>query len=264
MSVHQTVVRQLVLVRHGESVWNQENRFTGWQDVDLSPQGVMEARQAGQLLKTEHFFFDGAFTSLLKRAIRTLWFILESLDQCWLPVEKSWRFNERHYGVLQGLNKVEAVKYYGAEQVQQWRRGFSTPPPALALDDPRFPGNDARYASLLKKDLPTTESLAMTVQRVVPYWSHLIQPKVAQGEKILIVAHGNSLRALVKHLDNLSESAIADFNIPTGIPLLYEFDENMQPRYHCYLGDPTAIGEKIAGVASQTHRMSIREPSVDE
>lgn len=264
MSVHKTVVRQLVLVRHGESVWNQENRFTGWQDVDLSPQGVTEALQAGQLLKAQQFCFDCAFTSVLKRAIRTLWFILESLDQCWLPVEKSWRFNERHYGVLQGLNKVEALKRYGPEQVQQWRRGFSTPPPALTVDDPRFPGNDARYASLLKKDLPTTESLAMTIHRIVPYWSHVIQPKVSQGEKILIVAHGNSLRALIKHLDNLSESAIADFNIPTGIPLLYEFDENMQPRDHRYLGDPTAISQKIAAVASQTHRTSIGEPSVGE
>lgn len=252
MSSNKVVSRQLVLIRHGESLWNQENRFTGWYDIDLSPQGVVEAQQAGDLLKSQGLRFDYSFTSLLKRAIRTLWFILERLDQCWLPVENSWKLNERHYGALQGLNKREVVARYGSDQVQRWRRGFDTTPPALQVDDPRFPGHDSRYAHLLKKDLPTTESLAATIQRVVPYWSNVIQPRVAQGQKVLIVAHGNSLRALIKHLDHLSEAAVAKLNIPTGVPILYEFNENMQPSLCRYLGDPQTIRAKRAAVGAQT------------
>lgn len=237
-------IRKLVLVRHGESQWNQENRFTGWSDIDLTARGISEALQAGALLKAHHFIFDHAFTSLLKRAIRTLWSILETLDQLWLPVEKSWRLNERHYGALQGLNKAETAQRYGDEQVALWRRSFSVAPPALSVDDAYFHGQDARYATLQKKDMPTTESLETTLKRVLPYWTDVIQPKVAHGERVIIVAHGNSLRALIKHLDNLSEAAIVNLDIPTGIPLIYEFNNNMRPLNNYYLGGHSALPAK--------------------
>lgn len=244
-------VTKLVLVRHGESQWNQENRFTGWYDVDLSEKGKTEAAEAGKLLKQEGYTFDFAYTSVLKRAIHTLWHILDELDQAWLPVEKSWKLNERHYGALQGLNKAETAEKYGEDQVKAWRRGFAVTPPALTRDDPRFPGNDPRYAGLQAEDLPLTESLALTIERVIPYWNDTILPRIKRGERVLVAAHGNSLRALVKYLDNMSEDAIIELNIPTGIPLVYEFDENFKPLRHYYLGDAEAIAAKAAAVANQ-------------
>lgn len=230
-------VTKLVLVRHGESEWNKENRFTGWTDVELSDKGREEATDAGQLLKKEGFVFDYAYTSVLKRAIHTLWNILDQIDQQWLTVEKNWRINERHYGALQGLDKAETAAKYGDDQVKLWRRGFEITPPELTKDDPRYSGNDPRYANLNPSELPVTESLATTIERVVPYWEAVIKPRVAKGEKVIIAAHGNSLRALVKHLDKMSENEILELNIPTAIPLVYEFDENMQPIKHYYLGD---------------------------
>lgn len=244
-------VTKLVLVRHGESQWNQENRFTGWYDVDLSDKGQEEAKAAGQLLKKEGFHFDFAYTSVLKRAIHTLWNVLDQLDQAWLPVEKSWRLNERHYGALQGLNKAETAEKYGDEQVKQWRRGFAVTPPELEPEDPRFPGQDPRYAGLTAQQLPTTESLALTIERVIPYWNQSILPRIKSGEKVIIAAHGNSLRALVKYLDNLSEEEILELNIPTGVPLVYEFDENFKPLKRYYLGDADEIAAKAAAVANQ-------------
>lgn len=225
-------VTKLVLVRHGESEWNKENRFTGWTDVELSDKGREEATDAGQLLKKEGFVFDYAYTSVLKRAIHTLWNILDQIDQQWLTVEKNWRLNERHYGALQGLDKAETAAKYGDDQVKLWRRGFEITPPELTKDDPRYPGNDPRYANLNPSELPVTESLATTIERVVPYWEEVIKPRVAKGEKVIIAAHGNSLRALVKHLDKMSEDEILELNIPTAVPLVYEFDENMQPIKH--------------------------------
>jgi len=244
-------VTKLVLVRHGESQWNNENRFTGWYDVDLSDKGRTEAKAAGQLLKKEGFTFDFAYTSVLKRAIHTLWSILDEVDQVWLPVEKSWRLNERHYGALQGLDKAETAKKYGDDQVKQWRRGFAVTPPALERTDERFPGHDPRYASLTAEQLPTTESLALTIERVLPYWNESILPRMKKGEKVIIAAHGNSLRALVKYLDNMSETEILELNIPTGVPLVYEFDENFKPVKHYYLGDAAEIAAKAAAVANQ-------------
>ena len=244
-------VTKLVLVRHGESEWNKENRFTGWTDVELSEKGRAEAQEAGQLLKKEGFSFDFAYTSVLKRAIHTLWNILDQVNQQWLPVEKSWKLNERHYGALQGLDKAETAAKYGDEQVKLWRRGFAITPPALEKSDERFPGHDPRYAKLAESELPATESLAITIDRVVPYWTDVIKPRVASGEKVIIAAHGNSLRALVKYLDNMSEDEILELNIPTGVPLVYEFDENMKPLRRYYLGDQDAIAANAAAVANQ-------------
>lgn len=244
-------VTKLVLIRHGESIWNQENRFTGWTDVPLSAKGVEEAHAAGQQLAAAGYRFDYAYTSVLKRAISTLWTVLEETDQQWIPVEKDWRLNERHYGALQGLNKAETAARYGDEQVKRWRRGFAITPPALTQDDPRFPAHDVRYAHLQPEQLPATESLAITIDRVIPYWLNEIQPKVARHENVIIAAHGNSLRALVKYLDQLSEAEILELNIPTGVPLIYEFDEQMRPLRHYYLGNADDIAAKMAAVANQ-------------
>lgn len=244
-------VTKLVLVRHGESEWNKENRFTGWTDVDLSDKGRAEAAQAGDLLKAEGFVFDFAYTSVLKRAIHTLWNILDKMDAQWLPVEKSWKLNERHYGALQGLNKAETAKKYGDEQVKLWRRGFAITPPELTKEDERYPGHDRRYANLKPSELPVTESLATTIERVIPYWSDEIKPRIANGERVIIAAHGNSIRALVKYLDNMSEEEVLELNIPTGVPLVYEFDENMNPIKHYYLGNADEIAAKAAAVANQ-------------
>ncbi|CNH24097.1 phosphoglyceromutase [Yersinia frederiksenii] len=244
-------VTKLVLVRHGESQWNNENRFTGWYDVDLSEKGRTEAKAAGKLLKDEGFTFDFAYTSVLKRAIHTLWSILDELDQAWLPTEKTWKLNERHYGALQGLDKSETAAKYGDDQVKLWRRGFAITPPALEKSDERFPGHDPRYAKLTDAELPTTESLALTIERVIPYWEEVIKPRIASGERVIIAAHGNSLRALVKYLDDLNEEEILELNIPTGVPLVYEFDENFKPIKHYYLGNAEEIAAKAAAVANQ-------------
>jgi len=243
--------KKLVLVRHGESVWNQENRFTGWTDVDLSNKGRHEATEAGKRLKEAGFLFDLAYTSVLKRAVHTLWCILDEVDQAWLPVEKSWKLNERHYGALQGLNKAETAAKYGDEQVKSWRRGFAVTPPPLTEDDERYSGHDPRYQHLAKKDIPLTESLALTIDRVVPFWKETILPRVANNERVIIAAHGNSLRALVKYLENMSDEAIIDLNIPTGIPRIYEFDDNMKVIKYSYLGDEKDIAARAAEVANQ-------------
>ena len=229
---------KVVLLRHGESTWNQENRFTGWTDVDLSSRGLTEARQAGVLLGDAGLSFDIAYTSVLKRAIRTLWLTLDELDLLWIPVVKHWRLNERHYGALQGLDKAETAAKHGEAQTKVWRRSYDTPPPALAADDPRHPSRDRRYADLAPAELPAAESLKDTVARFVPYWQSTIGPDIAQGRRVLIAAHGNSLRALVKFLDGISDEAIVDLNIPTGIPLVYELDRDLRPIRHYYLGDP--------------------------
>ena len=242
---------KLVLIRHGESEWNKENRFTGWKDVDLSEKGTAEARAAGKLLKEEGYTFDEAYTSVLKRAIRTLWLILDEMDLMWIPVTKSWLLNERHYGSLQGLNKAETAAQYGEEQVLKWRRSFDIPPEPMAESDPRYEGNDPRYASLEPGEFPKTECLKDTVARAVPYFEREILPKVKQGRKLLVAAHGNSLRAIVKYLDDISDDEIVGLNIPTGIPLVYELDENMKPIKHYYLGDPAAIEAAQQAVANQ-------------
>ena len=245
-------MHKLVLLRHGQSGWNLENRFTGWTDVDLSPQGVMEATEAGRQLKAEDFVFDAAWTSVLKRAIRTLWITLDQLDQMWIPVIRSWRLNERHYGALQGLDKRETVERHGKEQVQIWRRSFDTPPPALGPDDPRHPRFDPRYAGVPAAELPATESLKETIARFLPLWNGEIAPAIRAGKRVLIAAHGNSLRALVKHLDGVSDEEITGLNIPTGIPLLYELDDDLRPLSHRYLGDPDAARRAAEAVAKQT------------
>jgi 2,3-bisphosphoglycerate-dependent phosphoglycerate mutase len=242
---------KLLLLRHGQSTWNLENRFTGWTDVDLTEQGIREARQAGQLLRAGGYEFDLVYTSLLKRAIRTMWLALDELDQMWLPVVRHWRLNERHYGALQGLNKAEMAQKYGQEQVKVWRRSYGTPPPLLEADDERYPGRDRRYAGLSKAEIPRGESLKDTIARFMPYWHETIAPQIKQGQRVLIVAHGNSLRALVKYLDNMSESEIVELNIPTGIPLLYELDEQLRPTHHTYLGDPEAAKKAAEAVANQ-------------
>ena len=242
----------LVLLRHGESTWNLENRFTGWTDVDLSPKGLEEAKAAGRLLKEGGYDFDVAHTSLLRRAIRTLWITLDALDRMWIPVRHSWRLNERHYGALQGLNKAETAKKFGDEQVKIWRRSYATPPPSLTPDDERHPGRDPRYASLPKDLLPLTESLKDTVARFLPYWHDQIVPDVLAGRRVLIAAHGNSLRALVKHLDGVSEDEIVSLNIPTGIPLVYELDKDLKPIRSRYLGDPEAARKAAEAVANQS------------
>ncbi len=242
---------KLVLMRHGESQWNLENRFTGWTDVDLTDTGREQAREAGRLLKKEGYDFDLAYTSLLKRAIRTLWITLDELDRMYVPVNPSWRLNERHYGSLQGLNKAETAAKYGDEQVLTWRRAYDVPPPAVELDDERHPRHDARYASLDPNLLPASECLADTVERVVPYWTQTIAPSIRSGQRVLIVAHGNSLRALIRHLDQVSEADIVNLNLPTGQPLVYELDAELQPIRHYYLGDPDEIAAAEAAVAAQ-------------
>jgi len=242
---------KLVMVRHGESVWNAENRFTGWTDVALSEKGRGEAAKAAEVLAQEGFTFDVAYTSTLKRAIRTLWYVLEGLDLMWIPVHHTWRLNERHYGALQGLNKAETAAQYGDDQVKIWRRSYDTPPPALTPDDERFPAKDPRYQDVPVADLPLTECLKDTVARVLPYWDEVIVPDIKAGKKVIIAAHGNSLRALVKYLDNLSEAEIMELNIPTGVPLVYEFDENLKPIKHYYLGDADAIAAAMDAVAKQ-------------
>ncbi len=245
---------KVVLLRHGESQWNLENRFTGWTDVDLTPKGEEEARTAGVLMKQEGFEFDIAYTSVLTRAVRTLWIALTEMDMVWIPIINSWRLNERHYGALQGLNKAETAEKYGDEQVLIWRRSYDTQPPALTLDDPRFPGLDRRYADLSKTDLPLTECLKDTVARFMPYWQETIAPEIKAGKRVLIAAHGNSLRALVKYLDNVSEEEIVGLNIPTGIPLVYELDENLKPIRSYYLGDPEEARKKAEAVANQAKK----------
>ncbi|HNX22571.1 MAG TPA: 2,3-diphosphoglycerate-dependent phosphoglycerate mutase [Spirochaetota bacterium] len=242
---------KIVLIRHGESLWNKENRFTGWTDVDLSDQGIEEARRGGAILKKEGFVFDAAYTSVLKRAIKTLWIVLEELDQMWIPVHNSWRLNERHYGDLQGLNKSETAGRFGDEQVFIWRRSYDIPPPALDAKDPRNPARDPRYKDLEQNEIPLTECLKDTVFRFLPYWFNTITPAVKEGKRVIIAAHGNSLRALIKHLDNVSETDIVDLNIPTGVPLVYELDQDMKPLKHYYLGDPEEIAKAMKDVANQ-------------
>jgi 2,3-bisphosphoglycerate-dependent phosphoglycerate mutase len=241
----------VVLLRHGESTWNKENRFTGWTDVDLTDKGRAEAAEAGRLLKAEGLSFDHAFTSVLKRAIRTCFMALDEMDQLWLPVTRSWRLNERHYGALQGLNKAETAAQHGEAQVKVWRRSYDLPPPPLTVDDPRHPGRDPRYASLSPADLPLTESLKDTVTRFLPYWTDTIAPAIKSGQRVLIAAHGNSLRALVKHLDTISEEAIIELNIPTGVPLVYELDSALVPIRSRYLGDADAVKAAADAVARQ-------------
>jgi 2,3-bisphosphoglycerate-dependent phosphoglycerate mutase len=244
---------KVVLLRHGESTWNKENRFTGWTDVDLSDKGREEAKNAGKVLKAEGFVFDVAYTSVLKRAIRTLGYTLDELDLMWIPVHRSWRLNERHYGALQGLNKSETAAKYGEDQVKIWRRSYDIPPPPLEKNDPRFPGNDpqGRYNNVATADLPQTECLKDTVARFLPLWQQEIAPLVKAGKKVVIAAHGNSLRALVKYLDNVPESEIVELNIPTAVPLVYELDANLKPIKHYYLGDQAAIAAAMNAVANQ-------------
>jgi 2,3-bisphosphoglycerate-dependent phosphoglycerate mutase len=245
------VMHKLVLVRHGESVWNQENRFTGWKDVDLSARGVMEARAAGELLKDEGFIFDLAFTSVLRRAIRTLQIILNEMELSWVPVVKSWRLNERHYGALQGLNKSEMAAQFGEEQVLIWRRSYDVPPPAMEITDERYEGKSPRYAGLAEGEFPLTECLKDTVARVLPFWEQEIAPVIKAGKRVIIAAHGNSIRALVMHLDEIPETQIVNLNIPTGIPLVYDLDENLKPIKSEYLGDPETIAKAQLAVLNQ-------------
>jgi 2,3-bisphosphoglycerate-dependent phosphoglycerate mutase len=242
---------KVVLLRHGESEWNKENRFTGWTDVDLSEKGLAEAKAAGQTLHKEGYTFDVAYTSVLKRAIRTLWLTLEGMDLMWIPVHRTWRLNERHYGALQGLNKAETAAKFGEQQVKIWRRAYDVPPPALERTDERFPGKDRRYADLKPEELPATECLKDTVARFLPAWHDQIGPVIKSGKRVLIAAHGNSLRALVKYLDEMSEKDIIELNIPTGIPLVYELDENLKPIKHYYLGDQEAVAAAMNAVANQ-------------
>jgi 2,3-bisphosphoglycerate-dependent phosphoglycerate mutase len=244
-------MKKLVLLRHGESTWNQENRFTGWTDVGLTEKGLREAQAAGQVLKQEGFAFDLAFTSVLKRAIKTLWVALEELDQMWIPVRNSWRLNERHYGALQGLNKAETAAKFGDAQVKIWRRAYATPPPPLSDDDPRLEIDDPRYADIPREMLPRTECLKDTVARFLPYWHESIAPEVRSGINVIIAAHGNSLRALIKYLDNVSDDDIVELNVPTGQPLVYELTDDLEPVRHYYLGDQEAIKAAMEAVANQ-------------
>jgi 2,3-bisphosphoglycerate-dependent phosphoglycerate mutase len=242
---------RLVLLRHGESTWNKENLFTGWKDVDLSDKGREEAVEAGRLMAAEKYEFDVAHTSVLKRAIRTLWMALDEMDMMWLPVRNSWRLNERHYGALQGLNKAETAAKYGEDQVKIWRRSYDIPPPPLTIDDPEHPSSERRYADLKRQELPLSESLKDTVARFLPYWHSTIAPDIKAGKRVLIAAHGNSLRALVKYLDNVSDEDIVGLNIPTGVPLVYLLNEDLKPLQHYYLGDQAAVAAKAAAVANQ-------------
>lgn len=244
-------MHKLVLLRHGESTWNKENRFTGWTDVDLSEKGLEEAKSAGQILKQNGFIFDVAFTSVLKRAIRTLWMALSEMDFMWIPVYNSWRLNERHYGALQGLNKAETAAKYGEEQVHVWRRSYDIQPPALESTDPRFPGHDPRYRNLTDHELPRTECLKDTVARFLPYWHETVAPAIQSGQRVIIAAHGNSLRALVKYLDHISDADIVGMNIPTGIPLVYELDDRLKPLRNYYLGDTESVKKAMEAVANQ-------------
>lgn len=245
---------KIVLLRHGESAWNQENRFTGWTDVDITEKGISEAHQAGQLLREGGYTFDVAYTSVLKRAIRTLWIVLDEMDLMWIPVYRSWRLNERHYGALQGLNKAETAEKYGEAQVKLWRRSYDVRPPALTKDDERYPGKDRRYADLTEEELPLTECLKDTVARFVPYWLETIVPAIRSGKRVLITAHGNSLRSLVKYLDNIPDEEIVELNIPTGVPLVYELDDEMKPIRHYYLGDEEAVRKAQEAVANQAKK----------
>ena len=247
-------MKKLVLIRHGESTWNVDNRFTGWTDVDLSPKGVGEAHEAARLLKEGGYTFDVAHTSTLKRAIRTLWLLLDDMDLMWLPVHRSWRLNERHYGALQGLNKAETAAKYGDAQVLTWRRSFADPPPALAPDDERHPCHDRRYAGLSAEEMPACESLKDTIARFLPYWHQSIAPDVRSGKRVIVAAHGNSLRALVKYLDNMGDDEVVGLNIPTGVPLVYELDDDLKPLTHYYLGDPDAVRKAAEAVAKQAQR----------
>jgi 2,3-bisphosphoglycerate-dependent phosphoglycerate mutase len=247
-------MKKLVLLRHGESTWNKENRFTGWTDVDLSEKGREEAVEAGRLLLREGFVFDVAFTSVLRRAIKTLWLALEEMDLMWLPIHNSWRLNERHYGALQGLNKAETAEKHGMEQVKIWRRSYDIRPPALTKDDERYPGKDPRYAHLKPDEVPQTEALKDTVARFLPYWHETIAPAVREGRRVIIAAHGNSLRALVKYLDNISDTDIVGLNIPTGIPLVYEVDDDLKPIRSYYLGDQAAVEKAAQAVADQAKK----------
>jgi len=244
-------MHKLVLLRHGQSTWNLENRFTGWTDVDLTPQGHTEAHTSARLLGEGGYTFDLAYTSVLKRAIRTLWIVQDDMDLMWIPVHRDWRLNERHYGALQGLNKAETAAKHGEAQVKVWRRSYDIPPPPLTADDPRHPSRDPRYANLAPADLPLTESLKDTVARFLPYWHETIAPTIKTGKRVIIAAHGNSLRALVKYLDGMSEPAIVELNIPTGIPLVYELGDDLTPIRHYYLGDPAAAAAAAARVAAQ-------------
>jgi len=244
-------MKKLVLIRHGESDWNRENRFTGWTDVDLSEKGLAEAHEGGRILKAEGYTFDVAYTSVLKRAIRTLWIVLDEMDLMWIPVYRTWRLNERHYGALQGLNKAETAEKFGEAQVKIWRRSYDVPPPALEPSDPRYPGHEARYKSLTKEELPLTECLKDTVARFLPWWHETAAPAVRSGQRVLIAAHGNSLRALVKYLDNISDNEIVGLNIPTGVPLVYELDDDLKPIRHYYLGDAEKIQAAMDAVAAQ-------------
>jgi 2,3-bisphosphoglycerate-dependent phosphoglycerate mutase len=242
---------KLVLLRHGESIWNKENRFTGWTDVDLSEKGILEARRAGQILREEGYFFDVAFTSVLKRAIRTLWLVQEEMGLMWIPVHLSWRLNERYYGALQGLNKAETAAKFGEEQVLIWRRSYDVRPPSLEKTDGRYPGNDPRYKDLDEKDIPLTECLKDTVNRFLPYWHDVIARVIKSGKRVIISAHGNSLRALVKYLDDIADGEIVKLNIPTGMPLVYELDDGLKPIRHYYLGDPDEVRKAMEAVAKQ-------------
>ena len=244
-------MKKLVLLRHGESTWNEENRFTGWTDVDLSKKGLEEARNSGRLLRENGFVFDVAYTSVLKRAIRTLWIALDEMDQMWIPINLSWRLNERHYGALQGLNKAETAAIYGDEQVRIWRRSYDIRPPALTTQDDRYPGSDPRYLSMAKEDIPLSECLQDTVTRFLPYWNETIAPALRTGQRVIIAAHGNSLRALVKYLDNISDEDILELNIPTGIPLVYELDDDLKPIRNYYLGNQLEIEKAQQAVANQ-------------
>lgn len=244
-------MKKIVLLRHGESTWNKENRFTGWTDVDLTTQGINEAQNAGRLLREHGFAFNIAYTSVLKRAIRTLWIVLDEMDQMWIPIQHTWRLNERHYGALQGLNKAETAAQYGDEQVLIWRRSYDIRPPALTVDDTRYAGMDPRYQNLAHDDIPLTECLKDTVARFLPYWNTTIAPQVQEGKSIIIAAHGNSLRALVKYLDNISDEDILNCNIPTGVPLIYELDDNLKPIQNYYLGNSAEIQEAMQNVANQ-------------
>ena len=244
-------MKKIILLRHGESIWNKENRFTGWTDVDLTEKGVEEAKKAGELLREAGFVFDLAHTSVLRRAIKTLWLALEQLDLMWIPVTHSWRLNERHYGALQGLNKAETATKFGDEQVLAWRRSYDTPPPELTPNDPRYAGSDPRYRGLAPNQVPLTECLKDTVARVLPYWNQSIAPDIRAGKRVLITAHGNSLRALVKYLDKVSDQDIVGLNIPTGVPLVYELDDALKPIRHYYLGDQAEVEKAMQAVASQ-------------
>ena len=248
---------KLVLIRHGESIWNLENRFTGWTDVDLTDTGIAQAKNAGQLLKAEGYDFDVAYTSVLKRATRTLWHVLDEMDRTWLPVVHSWRLNERHYGDLQGLNKSETAKKFGDEQVLVWRRSYATPPPPLAADDARGERGDRRYARLTPEQIPLTECLKDTVERVLPFWNEAMAPALKAGKRMVVAAHGNSIRALVKYLDNVSEGDIVNLNIPNGIPLVYELDADLKPLCSYYLGDSAAVAKAAAAVAAQGKQMAV-------